>query len=472
MLAKVRQTIAQHNLLSKGSRVVVAVSGGIDSVVMLHVLHNLRKDYNLEVLVAHLNHGFRGEESRGDAAFVEKLAQKYGLPYVSKEISVPDFIAESGQSPQEAARNVRYSFLEKVRQQFNGTAIAVGQNANDQAETVLINLLRGGAGSGLKGIPIKRSYLIRPLLDVKRSEIEEYAEQHHLAYRFDSSNAKSVYLRNRIRIELLPELEQKYNPMIIANLGKTAAILAEEDKLLTTMAKESLLKCLAAKNELGIVIDLKQFAKENLAIKRRVIRLICQEIKGLESFNIGFEHVEQVIKLTELNTGAKVEMPGKLIFMKQYHRLYAGQKEQLKLLEETEPIGTELMELKVPGRTVIPKANLSLEANILDKLSPVHYEKPILPNSEIRFDWDKVKSEKLFIRGRKAGDWIKPFGMNGSSKKIKDFFIDLKIPRVERDKIPLLVTQEGEVLWIIGFRTSESFRITNDTEKMLVITLS
>ncbi|MBS4026869.1 MAG: tRNA lysidine(34) synthetase TilS [Clostridia bacterium] len=472
MLEKVIGTIEKNNLFSSNNRVIVAVSGGIDSVVLLHVLMSLRENYSLDMVVAHLNHGFRGQEAREDALFVEAISQKYGLPGVCEEISVPEYINRTKQSPQEAARTIRYNFLERVRESYDGTAIAVGQNANDQAETVLINLLRGGATSGLKGIPVRRGNIIRPLLEVSRAEIEAYAAKHRLAYRFDPSNAKPVYLRNRVRLELLPVLIENYNPAIIAGLGKTAAILAEEDKFLDQLAQAALVDCIANRDTGKMVVNLDKLDQEDLAIRRRVVRLICREIKNDGSGgDIGFDHVERVLAMLRGNTGNKAELPGGLIFQKEYEQLIVNLKRKITFKKEGESEDYAPVPLVIPGETIIPWSNIVFKAKLEDPTSQHYREQPGCSHWEIRLDLTKLKGRTLFLRKRKPGDRFQPVGMKGETKKLKDFFIDAKIPREKRDKIPLLVTGEDEIIWVVGLRAAGNYLTDSDTSQLVIITV-
>ncbi|MDW7673169.1 MAG: tRNA lysidine(34) synthetase TilS [Bacillota bacterium] len=471
MLEKVKETIEQYSLIGKKDRLVVAVSGGIDSVVLLDVLFELKEEYLLELVVAHLNHGFRGREAREDAIFVGKLAASYGLPYESQEISVPDYIDVSGLSPQAAARDIRYRFLEEVRLKHRANAIAVGQNADDQAETVLINLFRGGAATGLKGIPVKRGRIIRPLLDVSRGEIESYGEKKSLQFRFDSSNAKTVYLRNKIRLQLLPLLKKEYNPMIVTSLVKTATIMAEEDKLMAELAELALDKLVTGQNSREITIKLDDFTQLQLAIKRRLVRLICAKLKqNLESnnaeSNISFDHVEQVIKLAEHGqTGARINLPQQLIATKSYEQILfsIGKVEAIEL-------GLTAVEVTIPGEVQVPECGLKVVAKLLAEPVFEDYENKNkhFPH-EINLDWGKIKGKRLFIRGRRHGDRFMPAGMKGATKKLKDFFIDLKIPREERSRIPLLVTEDDQIIWVIGHRLGEGYVANNDSTKVVQI---
>jgi tRNA(Ile)-lysidine synthase len=471
MLEKIIRTIEKNNLLSSNSRVVVAVSGGIDSVVLLHVLLALRGKYKLDLVAAHLNHKFRGQESKEDALFVETLARQLGVSVVSEEISVPDYIRKTGQSPQEAARNIRYSFLERVRKNFAGTAIAVGQNADDQAETVLLNLLRGGAVTGLKGIPVRRDKIIRPLLEVSRAEIEVYAQEHRLAYRIDSSNAKPVYLRNKVRLELLPLLAENYNPAIIAGLGKTASILAEEDRFLEQLAQAALGRCNLISDEVKMGIDIKKLEQEDLAIRRRVVRLICRELKPEESGgNIAFDHVEQVLALLKGSTGTKTELPGGIVFQKQYAVLAVDLKRNKALKAESASANYAPVPLIIPGERIVPWAKIIFKAKLVAKADEQLPEQPKFSRWEIRLDWAKLKDRTLFVRKKKPGDRFQPAGMKGGTKKLKDFFIDAKIPREEREKIPLLVTDQDEIIWVVGLRAAANYLPDSHTSQQVILT--
>src|SRR3989304_8936645 len=232
ILRKFEQTIKRFNMLQKGDRVIVACSGGPDSVALLHLLNQIKEKYDLKLFVAHINHKLRGQESDEDERFVKRLAQNLRLDSYARSFDVARIARKKKLSLEEAAREVRYEYLNKLALRLRATKISLGHNADDQAETVLMRLIRGTGALGLTGMSIVRGKIIRPLLQIKREEIEEFLKEQNLGSRIDSSNLRQDYLRNRIRLELLPHLKRNYNPKIIDTLNRTASILsAQEDYL-------------------------------------------------------------------------------------------------------------------------------------------------------------------------------------------------------------------------------------------------
>lgn len=467
MWQKVRETIENYKLLKQYDKIVVAVSGGVDSVVLLDVLNKLSEEYHWQLIVAHLNHGFRGAEADADAQLVEQLADSYQLESFIEKISVPHYIMETKQSPQEAARNVRYEFLERVRQKTKATAIAVGQNANDQAETILINLLRGGGVSGLKGIPVKRDEIVRPLLGIKREEIEYWAKMNSLSFCFDSSNANTVYLRNKIRLKLIPHLEETYNPMLVNNLNKTAAVLAAEDQYLTEKTAEKLAQ-IVVKNDQQLKLDLTLWAKEDIAIQRRIIRAVYDQLASESNCTLGFDHVEQVIHWAkEGKTGGLVALPGKVTVRKEYSYLIftvddVNNRDKTKFSQ----LWQKAILVNVPGETIVEQLGITVKTEVVEHMSSGKI--PSSNNEQIFLDGSKLFGKDIYIRSRRPGDRFSPKGMKGT-KKLKDFFIDEKIPSHLRGKIPLLTTGKGEIIWVMGYRMAQGYQAIDSNKPILQV---
>lgn len=469
MLEKVVATLKKYHLVSPGDKVLLAVSGGADSVAMLICFTELQKKFKLKLHVAHLNHGFRGEESRGDAVFVNNLCEKLGVAATIENANLPEILSKTGESLQAGARRVRYQFLEKVAEQEQANKIAVAQNADDQAETVLINLLRGGGTSGLKGIPIKRDRIIRPLIEVTRNEIESFCKQHAIEFRTDSSNLKTVYLRNSIRLKLIPHLQEEYNPNLIENLNHVAKIMAEEDKHLTAETNAALEK-MAVMAKHGIKVKLGPFLKLPLALQRRVVRMAWQKsvsISGGESEGLQYTHVDLAIDLiTKGQVGKKIDLPKRVNLNKGYDDVYfqvaTGEK------EEKNCDNSQLEPVSVPGNTYVESMNINIIAKIESKSILCNENVKSNKREQVSLCYNMLANKSLYIRTRKPGDKFYPLGMKGS-KKLKDFFIDNKVEQSKRDDIPLLVTASDEIVWVIGYRLDERFRVTTKSDKVLII---
>lgn len=454
MLRLVNETIKKYNLLTPGDRVVVAVSGGADSVALANVLFLLKDEYRLELHIAHLNHMFRGEEADLDAQTVAKLADTFGLPCTVTKADVPAFAAEHHMSAQAAARQVRYEFLDKVRADWPGTKIATGHHADDQAETLFMNILRGTGAEGLAGISPKRGDIyIRPLIEVTREEIEDYCRNNCLYFRQDASNFKPVYLRNRIRLELLPHLAKEYNPGIRLSLVRLASIMREENGYMEEQVRELWGRLVISETGSEIIFSLTGFLQAHQALKRRLFRKAWAAILGDER-DLGFAHLEQVIDfLQNGSTGGVIELPRHILMEKSYDSfrlIAAGCKPELPPF---------CYELKIPGQTFIPELDINIETKVTSSW-PGHAN----VKEEVWVDYGKLTGS-LQARSRRPGDRFWP--LNGSgSKKIKDFFIDEKIPRASRDRVPI-VTAGEDIVWVGGIRSDHRWRITDKTRKFL-----
>lgn len=279
LLHTVQATIDQHRMLATADTVVLAVSGGVDSMVMLHLLLHLRTRYHLSLHVAHLNHNLRGTESAEAADFVRRRCEAYRVPVTVTTAPKGALREKRTGSLQAAARELRYRFLEQVANEQGAGRIALGHHRDDQAETVLMNLLRGSGVRGLGGIPPVRGRIIRPLIDCSREEIERYARREGIPYVEDSSNRASLYSRNRIRAELLPELAKRYNPRVIHALANTATILGAEDALLNTMVEKELRSVLISRSREDVALSIPRMAALPAALRWRIIRRSAEELR-------------------------------------------------------------------------------------------------------------------------------------------------------------------------------------------------
>lgn len=299
-------------MLQKNDTVLVGLSGGPDSVTLLHVLNSLKKEYPLRVLIAHLDHKFRGEESKADRVFCESLAKKYGLEIIWEEIDVPKIAKEKGISPEEAARFERYDFFKRIAKEKGADKIAVGHTRDDQAETVLMRIIRGAGMKGLGGIsPVKDihgSIIIRPLIEVSRKEVEDFIKEERLESRKDSSNEKTVFTRNKIRLELIPLLEKDFNPNIKEVLANMAENLQIEDEFLSKYAKRKF-KSVSKIKRAEILIDIKRFKKHPEAIRKRILRAAMEELKG-DLRRLTYQHWKEMEELIyERPVNSIVDLP-------------------------------------------------------------------------------------------------------------------------------------------------------------------
>ena len=474
ILKKVRQTIEKYNLFEPGDKIIVAVSGGADSVCLLNILNSLKKDLNISIHIAHLNHLLREKESERDAEFVRETAELLLLPFTIEKRDIKALKKKLKTSTQAAARTARIDFLQRLKNKINASKIALGHTLDDRVETVLINLIRGSGVSGIAGMDFfnQKYSIIRPLMDITRKEVETYLSSKKIKFVTDSSNVKKNYLRNRIRLELIPLLENSFNPQIRKRIADTAQILSAEDVYLETQAEE-FFKFILTKgsNDLWSTTKLNRQDINELILNINlmkvipvpiVYRIIRKALWRLNSniTNLSFSHTDKVFSLiTEGRTGASLNLPGKIKAQKLYNKIIFSKsdKKEFQSLKETK--------VAVPGKTKLLYLNKTLNTVVLQKNSVKFITKD--KNLGL-FDYQKVKLP-LTIRNKRDGDRFIPLGMN-KPKKLKDYFIDRKIPQQERKKIPLLVS-DGEIMWVIGERISDKFKVTTSTKDVLLIGL-
>jgi tRNA(Ile)-lysidine synthase len=454
MLEKVKEWIDKHKLLRQGDTIIVACSGGPDSLALLHILDTFRLEYNISLVVAHVDHMLRGEESAMEAAFVVDFCAKRNIICYHKAIDVPQFIKETGISGEEAARIVRYQYLRQIAKKLDGAKIATGHHRDDQAETVLMNMLRGAGSSGIRGMQPVNGDIIRPLLSVSRAEIIAYCKKEQLDPKFDSSNFELNYLRNRIRIHLLPELEKQYNSAVKDSLCRTATIVGDEHDFIQHTAKSIWIQ-VVKEQENGLFITAEQMKSVHIAVIREIFRQAIEKKQG-SLRGISFYHVETLIEmLFNGRVGSILQLPGGLTIHKTYDGLYLGER-PLALPKKVEYSGQELL---LPGITQISELGIQIIAELTDT--------PAKNQSKVAvFDLDDL-SLPLFVRIRQRGDCFQPLGFKGT-KKVKDYFIDEKIPRELRNSIPIICDVQG-IIWIGGYRQSQRGNITDKTKRFLVL---
>jgi len=469
----------------------VAVSGGTDSLCLLHWLNSLKNEFAFTLTVAHLNHQLRGANSQADEDFVRDVAVQWQLPIFVERYEVAALATQTKQSLEATARQVRYAFLRRVAVTVGANKIVVGHHADDQAETVLMHFLRGTGLNGLRGmLPITRlefelrpevSFsneengnlsLIRPLLETSRSEIEAYCQVHQLKPRQDESNHDTTFFRNRLRHELLPELET-YNPNIRQVLRQTAKIVTADVDFLNYQLKEVwplLVKETSADARLvtKIDLDLSAWLTLSLAMKRATLRRAIQVLA--HSLNdVSFEHVESAINIIKKNhVGSKVHLPKGVTVMVGYDTFSLTIAPiSSSVLRHQVPYlaSSQVLPLALPGVTLLPNTawRLTIELLFHDEVTPEHLKQ--LSRWEVYLDAEIVGDAPI-LRPRQLGDKFIPLGLRGHHQKIKDFMINTKIPADWRDHIPLLVSN-NQVWWICGYRLSEEAALRPTTRQVL-----
>ncbi|MBC7339700.1 MAG: tRNA lysidine(34) synthetase TilS [Firmicutes bacterium] len=491
----------RHHMFSPGDTVVVAVSGGSDSVALLHLLCRLAPRWQLQLHAGHLNHLLRGEEAEEDARFVAQLAASLGVPITVGREDVAARAASRRLGLEEAGREARYEFLEHLAQRVGARRIALGHTRDDQAETVLMRLLRGAGVEGLAGIPPVRGTVVRPLLAVGRAELQEYCRAQGLSWRTDPYNLDLSYLRNRVRHRLLPGLEEVAGPRVRERLAELAEVLRPDVEWLREVEGETLSRVASRRGE-NLVLDPGVLAALHPALRRRVIRRAVLAVKG-PGRQLGWGHVQAVLDLLgEYRLAGRPDSPGE-----QWEApvdgpgapapTAAGALEGethlpggvvARLGPEGLVIGREGGEravayryhLPVPGLVEVPEAGLVISAGIVregewqraDIAGEGEWQRAVAPGGGERLarravlDYNKTGAV-LLVRSWRPGDRFFPLGME-SPKKIHDFFVDEKVPRVQRQRIPLVLSGD-QIVWVVGYRIDHRFRVTPATRDVLVL---
>jgi tRNA(Ile)-lysidine synthase len=460
VLEKVLKTIIKYRLLKPHDGVLVAVSGGSDSVALLHSLQCLTEEFPLTLWAAHLNHGLRGREAEEDADFVSLLAEKWGIPAVIEKADVHKLATSAGLSIQEAARQVRYRFLRRVAVQRGLAKIAVGHHANDQAETVLLNFLRGSGTSGLKGMLPLSQGIIRPLLEITRQEIDSYCLSHGLPSREDSTNLQIYYQRNRVRWHLLPEL-QSYNPRMLDVISRMAKVLREEDEFLEQACAAAIAPLIQPSGS-GIKLPLKEFLFLPAAIQGRAIRQCYAKLAGSKE-GLNFAQVEAGLEIAKGERKRGINLPGGIALFCQKDWLVLQRPAAAKIGRNN-----FFVSVAIPGDTPLPGLKQLLRAEIEEKRGQLQWFRPEVMANQCWLDWDKVNGP-VIARLRQPGDRFLPLGAPGW-KSLKEFFIDQKVPREKRDLVPVIASAK-DILWIAGYRIDERYKVEPDTKKLLRLEL-
>ncbi len=462
---------------------VVGVSGGPDSLTLLHWMYVRREEWQIELHVAHLNHQLRAGDSDADAEFVARLAREWDLHATIEARDVKAFAREHHLSREEAARQTRYAFLAEVAQRVGARVIAVAHNADDQVETVLMHFLRGAGMAGLRGMPYKSElgnwrvetpvsnpqsqisalYLIRPLLDVTRAEIEDYCKENSLTPRFDRSNLDTTFFRNRLREEALPYLES-LNPNLREVILRTSRALADDYAFLQTQVGTAYVQVTHAEND-AIVFRRDAWRALHAALQRGTLRAAVQQLRG-DLRNIAWTHIEDARRIIlEKGAGAKATLPGGLQLVVGYDEFTVGDQ---KYFQRGAPFSkwpllrADCVALSVPGVAALPESEWVVQTEITS------------PGGEkadrwtARLDFEKCNRE-IFLRRRQPGDRFQPAGLGGHTKSLHEFMINEKIPRAVRAQLPLLVVDD-QIVWVCGFRVDERARATSDTRQILRVT--
>jgi tRNA(Ile)-lysidine synthase len=483
--SKVIDFIQRYSLISPEEIVVVGVSGGADSVCLLHVLAKWQKGLGIKLHVAHLNHQLRGVESEADAKYVSNLAGSLGIPITIDRQDVAAYRIERNFSVEEAARELRYAFLAKVAREVGANRIGIGHTRDDQVETILMHILRGTGITGLCGLapcspmaydsqgmslPAKQSNLliIRPLLDVAREETTSYCQEHQLDPRIDSSNRSLSFFRNRLRLQLLPLLRQ-YNPSVDQALLRLADIAKEDSALIEQQSYELWDEVVRQENK-AIHLDRKQIASLPIALQRQLLRAAVTKLAG-DTRDIEASHIEAARSLLNKPVGKRISLPHELVCQGGYNELVITSPARQSQLPPCPfpPLSDEFF-LKVPGKTVFPGWNV-IASIVGERVDSPPSRGVLSTNGETGqsnliadFDLHETGTE-LFVRQRRPGDRFQPLGMN-MPKKLYEFMVDAKIPRSWRGRIPIVCSPQ-QIIWVAGWRIDDRVKTTEASKEIL-----
>ena len=475
LVRSVEKTLLEFGMLQSSDRVLVAVSGGPDSVALLHVLLTLRKKMDIQLGVAHLDHGLRPSAAARDAAFVSGLAAKMGLSLHTAKTDIRDLHQRERGSLETLGRRARYDFFSRIANKYGYDKIALGHHADDNAELVLMNLFRGSGPLGLSGIPpVRDNRYIRPLIEQTRKRIMTFLQSHQIAFVLDASNSDLRFLRNRVRHQLMPELIRHYNPNLVDTLNRTAAIIRSEEDWLKQYS-DGLFDRLAEKEVTAVRMPISTLLENHEALQRRTIRAAIAYVKG-DLKSITLQHIDAVLYLCQQGSaGQQLRLPGRLTIQRPLD-------DQISITRQpsaavSRPISPAAKTIPLYSIPVPHPKDRALSVTVKESGSILVFEcmsvksVPSLtsPGQHTAFlDMDKL-TFPLQLRNTIPGDRFRPLGMQGT-QKVKCFFINNKISRHIRQKTPVLVNRDA-IVWIVGHRIDEGSKITQQTRNVLKIEL-
>lgn len=458
MVNKVLKFVSENRILEYGDSVILGVSGGADSICMLYVMKELQEMLHLSLSVVHVNHHIRGEEAQRDADYVREVCDKLGVYFVRKDVDVPKIARDFGMSEEEAGRQARYQIFYNMVSERKAGKIAVAHNLNDNSETVLFNLFRGTGIRGMTGIPAKRDMVIRPLLCCTREEIENYLAEHNIGFCTDATNAGTEYSRNKIRLELLPYIKKNINRKAEYNIVNAAQSLEEVSDFLNKEAEK------AYDRYVKDGIFLQEGFQLHPALQKQVIRLMIEKQAG-KLKDITKVHITAVAALKDMEVSKSINLPYNLIAVRTYKGISIKKNTQPKRCKREEEVVIQDGQILKSNKLDIEKFCLKQSENCTETFAfDIQNIEELIYTKWL--DYDKI--EKLILRNRQEGDYI-VVDDKGSRKKLKDYFINEKVPREIRDDI-LLLADGSHIVWIIGYRISAYYKVTESTSQVIKVT--
>ncbi|MFA4858527.1 MAG: tRNA lysidine(34) synthetase TilS [Candidatus Margulisiibacteriota bacterium] len=456
---KFLDTIREYKMFNPSEKVLVGVSGGADSIALLQLLADFRVELGITLHVVHINHMLRGDDSDADERYVQQLVKSFSLPITVERFNARDYAEKNKQGIEEAARDFRYSFYEKMARDTGAQKVALGHNADDNIETFIMRLLRGSGTAGLIGIPPIRGKIVRPLILIWRRDVDRFCALKKLVPRIDYTNYETIYLRNRIRLKLIPQLKV-FNNNINEVLLNTILLLTQDNLFLLLQAEEAF-KAVCKKNTPEeVVLKTGKFLELAEPIRGHVLRQAIQAVKG-DLKEIAHIHIQDILKLAGQTEAKEAHLPGGITVVLT--------KDNITLLQGKPvlPQGiTGEFDLHIPGQVVLEAAGVRLIAKPINIVNNIDIASAT--DKKVYLNFDRV-ARILKVRGRRSGDKFNPLGISGT-KKLQDFFVDEKVPQEERDQVPIVLS-EGRIVWVAGLRISEEFKVTPATRRVLELRL-
>ncbi len=440
--------------MEQRDKIIAAVSGGVDSMVLLDLLVREREALGLSVIVAHFNFMLRGTESDGDEEFVVQRARHYGLEVYLERADCAEYARYHKIGIQEAARQLRYEFFDNLLLSSGFDKIATAHNANDNAETILLNMFRGAGVAGLSGIPVYREdrRIIRPLLFAERQEIEEYAAAERIPFRTDSSNVQDYYSRNYVRLNILPLIQKGINPNVVATLNRAGELFRELETYLSTAAREHYETVVTHDSTTELHMAVPRLRSMPRLLQQYLVILVAQSFANCRP---EYDQVQRILDLTEGLSGSWVSLDkSHVVFRDRDHLVFRKTEDVPEFRFAVLPNHRYRFDRFCFSSEIVDATNLVLNGHEAEYV-----------------DGDKLAGKDLVLRSWTDGDWFVPLGMK-SKKKISDFFVDAKIPIYEKPHIPILETTDGEVVWVCGQRIDERFKVTPETRRVLKLQFS
>jgi len=453
LICKVLNTIRENLMFDTNDKVIVAVSGGPDSICLLRVLYELKDELKIEIVAAHLNHNLRGKAADEDEEYVRQFCSDLKLNFFSKKVDVNKISKQRGISSEMAGREARYEFFQELKQQIGANKIAIAHNANDQAETILMRIMRGTGSDGLIGIrPVRDNIYVRPLINIKREDIEGYCKDNELNPRIDKTNLQNIYRRNKVRLELIPYIKDNFNSDIVMTLNRLSDTVKVDYEYMEKISLEKY-KLYCKEKEKKVTIYKEGFLEQE-AIITRIIRKALSHVTG-STYNFERKHILDIMKLQKKNTGALLSLPQNIEICNNYS--------DVKIYTDVGKVKKDTLEYELDCHKINMVGKNKITFRIIKNSETMNLSE----NRFTRYFSYDAMSGKVTLRYRRDGDRFNPIGIKGT-KKLKDIFIDMKVERDLRDKIPLICF-DNQIAWIVGYKISDKFKIKENTREILEI---